>query len=221
MSFVVKILQIERPVSGLFGRLCKNRYPGGYTIPQPIPDHNRVQTRHRHAVQRRRRVLIDCWLPCLNINIMRSTLHRAVAVSLLLCCFTLTAQEKGMWRAVSSNAKSITGDVALSDQKITINLMTFTMVRVRALDQAELSAAFDADSKANGSGSLYRLQVPASRKFLGKNSLCGAEDTEWMATYVVGHSLQLAFYSGQKPPLFALDALANSADVCGTYSYMN
>jgi hypothetical protein len=29
ISFVFKILQINRPVSGLFGILCTNRYPGG------------------------------------------------------------------------------------------------------------------------------------------------------------------------------------------------
>jgi hypothetical protein len=125
-----------------------------------------------------------------------------------------------MWRAASSNAKSITGDIALSNEKITINFLSFTMVRVRALETSELSAAFDADSKANGTGSLYRLDIPSSRKFLKKNSLCGAEDTEWMATYVAGRSLQLAFFSGQKPPVLTLDALANSSDTCGIFSYI-
>jgi hypothetical protein len=152
---------------------------------------------------------------------MPNPLRRAIATSFLICCLTLTAQEKGMWRAASSNARSITGDVALSDEKITIDFSTFTMVRIRALDKSELSAAFDADANKNGSGSLYRLNVPSSRKFLRKNSLCGAEDTEWMATYVVGRSLQLAFFSGQKPPLLTLDALANSSDLCGTYAYVN
>jgi hypothetical protein len=93
------------------------------------------------------------------------------------------------------------------------------MARIRSLDKAELSAAFDADSNANGTGSLYRLQVPAARKFLHKNSLCGSEDTEWMATYIRGNSLQLAFFSGEKPPVFTLDALANSSDACGVFSY--
>ena len=148
-------------------------------------------------------------------------LRKAIAASFLICCLTLAAQqEKGMWRAASSTAKSITGDIALSDEKITINFLSFTMVRVRALDKTELSAALDADSKAAGTGSLYRMNIPASRKFLKKNSLCGAEDTEWMATYVAGRSLQLAFFSGQTPPVLTLDALANSSDLCGTYSYV-
>ena len=152
---------------------------------------------------------------------MRNPLHRTLAVaSFLLICLTLAAQEKGYWRAASSNAKSITGDVTLYDQKLMINFINFPMVRVRALEKAELSAAFDADSRANGTGSLYRLNIPGGRKFLGHNTLCGTDDTTWMATYVAGHSLQLAFFSGDKPPVFTLEALGNSADLCGTYSYI-
>lgn len=157
---------------------------------------------------------------CFNGSMPKS-LHKAIAASILICCLTLAAQqEKGMWRAANSTAKSITGDIALSDEKITINFMSFTMVRIRALDKTELSAAFDADNNAAGTGSLYRMNIPAARKFLKKNSLCGAEDTEWMATYVAGRSLQLAFFSGDKPPVLTLDALANSSDTCGTYTYV-
>jgi hypothetical protein len=145
--------------------------------------------------------------------------HRAIAASILLCCLTLTAQEKGVWGAVSSNAKSITGDVQLSSERISIDLITFPMARIRPLEKAELSAVFDADGNSPGGGSLYRLNVPAARKFLRKNSLCGTEDTEWMATYVRGNGLQLAFFSGQQPPILTLDALANSSDACGVFSY--
>ena len=156
---------------------------------------------------------------CFNRTNMRIAFPKALAASFLIFCLTLAAQEKGVWGAVSSNARSITGDVELANEKISIDFVSFTMARIRSLDKAELSAAFDADSNANGTGSLYRLQVPAARKFLHKNSLCGSEDTEWMATYVRGNSLQLAFFSGEKPPVFTLDALANSSDACGVFSY--
>jgi hypothetical protein len=109
---------------------------------------------------------------CFNRTNMRIAFHKALAASFLIFCLTLTAQEKGVWGAVSSNARSITGDVELSNEKISIDFVSFTMARIRSLDKAELSAAFDADSNANGAGSLYRLQVPAARKFLHKNSLC-------------------------------------------------
>jgi hypothetical protein len=150
----------------------------------------------------------------------RETLLRTLAASLLITCLTLAAQEKGAWRAASNTAQSITGDIALSDEKISINFSTFPMVKARTLTKGEISATFDADSNADGSGSLYRLDIPASKKFLHRNSLCGAEDTLWMVTYVAGRSLRLAFFSGQKVPVFTLDAISNSTDLCGTFSYV-
>ena len=148
----------------------------------------------------------------------RATSLKTLAAALLIC-LTLAAQERGAWRAASNTAQSITGDVALSDEKISINFSAFPMVKVRALNKGEISATFDADSNAEGSGNLYRLDIPASKKFLRRNSLCGAEDTLWMVTYVTGRSLRLAFFSGQKVPIFTLDAISNSTDLCGTFSY--
>jgi hypothetical protein len=133
---------------------------------------------------------------------------------------TAAAQDKGYWRASSSTAKSITGDVAIADEKFSINLTSFTIARIRALEPAEASALFDPDGTAGGSGSLYRLIVPASKKFLHRNSLCGSDDTQWMVTYVSGRSLQVAFFSGQKPPVFTADTLANSTDMCGKFGYV-
>jgi hypothetical protein len=133
---------------------------------------------------------------------------------------TAAAQDKGYWRAASSTAKSITGDVAIADEKFSINLTNFTIARIRSLEQGETSALFGAQGTAGGSGSLYRLIVPASKKFLHRNSLCGSDDTQWMVTYVAGRTLQLAFFSGQKPPMFATDVLENSTDLCGTFGYV-
>lgn len=130
------------------------------------------------------------------------------------------AQVKGNWRAANSTAQSITGDVTLSDEKISINFSGFAIARIRDLEPGEVSAAFDEDANAGGSGSLYRLNIPASKAFMHKNTLCGSEDTQWMAAYVAGHSLRLAFFSGQKIPVFTLDAISNSSDLCGTFSYV-
>jgi hypothetical protein len=153
---------------------------------------------------------------------MQTHLQRTLATtSLLLCCLTLAAQEKGNWRAASNNARAITGDVALADEKLFINFSGFTMSRIRSLEKPEISALFDADSTAvDGTAGLYRLDIPASKKFLHKNTLCGSDDTQWMVAYASGRSLQLAFFSSQKPPLLTLDALSNSTDLCGKYSYI-
>ncbi len=152
---------------------------------------------------------------------MRLYLRPAVLflLSLSLAAQQQAAPEQGMWRASSQNARTITGDIALSGQKIAINFLTFTIVRTRALDKAELSGAFDAGSDPSASGTLYRLQVRADQKFLHKNTLCGEEQTEWMATAVSGRSLQVIFFSGEKPPQLTLDAMNNSTNVCGAFTF--
>lgn len=139
---------------------------------------------------------------------------------MLACSFSSAAQENGDWRAASTTAKAITGDVALTDEKIAIDYSSFTIAQIRALGPAELSAAFNPESNGVGSGNLYRLSIPASKRFLHRNTLCGSEETQWMATYVAGHSLQLAFFSGSKMPVLTPEALADSLNLCGTFSYV-
>jgi hypothetical protein len=152
-------------------------------------------------------------------DMKRDKVLRAIVASLLACCMAVAAQEKGSWRAASSTAQSITGDVALSEDKISINYSSFVIAQIRSLAPSDLSAVF-ADSGAAGNGNLYRLSIPAAKKFLHKNTLCGDEDTQWMATSVAGRTLHLAFFSGQKMPVFTPDAIANSTDLCGTFSYV-
>ncbi len=142
----------------------------------------------------------------------------ALAGLLLCCSLSAAAQDKGYWRAVSSNANDITGDLTISDSKLAINFASFPLAQIRKLQPAEWSAIFDADP-GSGSGYLYRLNVPATKRFLHKNSLCGSDDTQWLATFVEGRSLRVAFFSGTDAPVLTVDALANSTDVCGTFSY--
>lgn len=145
---------------------------------------------------------------------------RSAAIALLCCSSLLPAQEKGSWRAASTTAKSITGDVAFAGQKLIINFAAFTIAQLRELTPDEVSAAFNADRDGGGTGNLYRLEIPADRRFLHKNTLCGSEDTQYMATYVLGHNLQIAFFSGAKMPTLSVDALANATNLCGTFSYV-
>ncbi|HZB89511.1 MAG TPA: hypothetical protein VE291_12685 [Terracidiphilus sp.] len=140
---------------------------------------------------------------------------------MLACAPGAAAQqpEKGYWRAASTTANSITGDLEISASKVTINFTAFPIAQARTLTPAEVSAAFDADVNAGGTGTLYHLNVSAERRFLHHNTLCGSEDTQWMATFVSGHTLQVAFFSGQSAPIFTFDAISHSADLCGTFAY--
>jgi len=129
------------------------------------------------------------------------------------------AQDKGAWHAESSNATSITSDVTVGKDSVTIDFMTFPLAPIRTLKPVEVSAVFDADVSAGISGMLYRMKVPAAQRFLHKNSLCGDADTQWMATYVTGHKLNVAFFSGDDMPVFTFDAISKTTDLCGTFGY--
>lgn len=142
-----------------------------------------------------------------------------VAALLLGCSLPSAAQDRGEWSAASSTAKSITGDISISDSKVFINLLGFPIAPIRKLTADEASAIFAAEGSRGQGGNLYRLNIPATRRFLHKNTLCGSEDTQWMVTNVAGKSLQLAFLSGADMPVFTPEAMGNSTDLCGTFSY--
>ena len=136
------------------------------------------------------------------------------------CCTVVHAQEdRGYWRAASTNAVAITGDVNIGELKVAINFATFPLAPIRRLKPEEVSAVFDADVNAGIEGSLYRLKVPAYKYIVKKNTLCGSEETQWMATYVTGRTMQVAFFSGDDMPVFAFDAVQKSTALCGVYTY--
>ncbi len=144
----------------------------------------------------------------------------AVVLLAAMCGAAAHAQEdRGYWRAASSNARSITGDVSIAELKVAINYLLFPLAPIRRLKPAEVSAVFDADVNAGIEGSLYRLKVPPWQRFLHKNTLCGEEETEWMATYVAGRTMQVAFFSGDDMPVFTFDAIQHSPALCGTFVY--
>ena len=144
---------------------------------------------------------------------------RLVLSALLLCTLTGFAQEKGNWRAVSKTARAITGDVRLSNEHVLIDFTSYTIAQIRTLKPQEAASAFVDDAAPNGTGNLYRLSIPGNKKFLGKNTLCGGEDTQWMASYVTGKTLQLAFFSGETMPVLTPEAVATATNLCGTFMY--
>jgi hypothetical protein len=143
-----------------------------------------------------------------------------LALALLLSLsFSAAAQDKGYWRSSSQTASSITGDIVITDAKLTMNFLAWPLVPVRALKPIEISAVFDADGNVAQAGNLYRVSISATQRLLHKNTLCGTEQTQWMATWIDGRSLHVAFFSGSNPPVFTFDAIRNSTDVCGTFLY--
>jgi hypothetical protein len=144
----------------------------------------------------------------------------AALALLFVASIPAAAQDKGPWRASSSEARAITGDIAIADARLIVNFAGFTLAQIRPLTQAEAGAAFDADPSTPGGGNLYRLSIPADKRFQHKNTLCGSDETQWMATWASGSGIRVAFFSGATMPVLTLEALNNSSNVCGNYSYI-
>lgn len=150
-------------------------------------------------------------------------LPNILCLTFVLACATggwAQVPEKGYWKAASNTAASITGDIALSNSKITIDFTSFLLAPARQLVPAEVSAVFDEAVDTAGPGSLFRLNIPATRRFLSHNTLCGSEDTHWMATYLAGKTLRVAFFSGDDAPTLTFEKMQGSTTLCGTYTFV-
>lgn len=128
-------------------------------------------------------------------------------------------QERGTWRPVNKTAQQITGDLIIGGERLSMNFLTFPIAEIRPLKPEEILAAFDTPDPKVGEGHLYRLSIPGDKRFLHKNTLCGSEETQWMATYASGKGLGVIFFSNAFPPVFTTEALSSSVNLCGTFSY--
>ena len=144
---------------------------------------------------------------------------RLVLVGLCLAARAGAQEDRGLWRAASTNARAITGDVTVAEAKVTLNFLTFPLAAIRRLKPVEVSAVFDADVNAGIEGTLYRLRVPGAQYISKKNTLCSGEEAQWMATYATGRTLKVAFFSGDDMPVFTFDAMQNATTQCGKFVY--
>ena len=138
----------------------------------------------------------------------------AAVAAFLAFTLSATAQEDGPWRAASTNARAITGDVIFSPLKVTINFTTFTIAQIRLLKTEEVLALFNPDSPTGG-GNIFRVDIPADKRFLHKNTLCGSESTQWIVTYAQGRDLHIALFSGATVPVLTVDALNDALALAG------
>lgn len=161
--------------------------------------------------------------PFFSVSYPQSMKSPILTALLLLLALPAAAQDKGYWRASSNTATSITGDITLSAVKLSVNFAPFPLAEIRPLQPAEINALFNADAATqnavSGSGNLYRLNIPGSKHFLHKNTLCGSDDVQWMATWASGRTLQVAFFSGSDMPVLKPEVIANATNLCGTFTY--
>ena len=130
-------------------------------------------------------------------------------------------RQRGIRRRSRSQAlENVTGDIAFTDIKLILNFSAFTIAQIRELQPAEITALFPSAGTDSGTGNLYRTSIPADKRLLHKNTLCGADETQWLSTFVSGRHLQLAFFSGASIPKLTPEALANTTSLCGTFTYV-
>jgi len=143
----------------------------------------------------------------MGLRVARQTWIAALLLAGVVCSAArVSAQEdRGYWRAASTTAFAVTGDITIGEAKVTLNFATFPLAAIRRLKPVEVSAVFDADVNAGIEGTLYRLS--------------GGEETQWMATYATGHTLKVTFFSGDDMPVFTFDAMQNTTTLCGTFVY--
>lgn len=151
--------------------------------------------------------------------ICKSKLALAMAIVFSCSLGAFAQADAGYWRAESKTAQSITGDIGIGGEKIVMNFMRFTIAEIRQLKSAEVSAMFDVPAEDANRGELYRLSIPADKKFLHRNNLCGNEETQWMATFASGKSLRVAFFSGGSMPVFTIESISNTTNLCGIFNY--
>lgn len=129
------------------------------------------------------------------------------------------ARDLGYWRTGDSMASTITGDIEIRRSRVMIDYMVYSLAPIRSLKPAEVSAVFGVVSQPGISGMLYRLKVPATQRFQHKNTLCGYEETQWMATYARPKKLDVAFFSGSSMPVLTFEAMQGSQTRCGVFRY--
>ena len=105
-----------------------------------------------------------------------------ILASVLACCVSVTAQDRGLWRAANSSAQSITGDVAISGDKLSINYTSFTIAQIRAPRASRGWRSFRYGQQFRE----QRLSLPVKRT--GNKKIHAQEHSVWIRGYAVdGH----------------------------------
>ncbi len=143
----------------------------------------------------------------------------AAAFALVLAP-ALHAQDRGYWHASSKTARSVTGDISITELRVVLNFAGYTIAQIRSVEQGEAAAVFSDLDGTPTTGNLYRLVIPGGKQILRHQTICGAEDTQWMVTAVEGKTLRVAFFSGSSMPALTPEGMADATTLCGTYTYV-
>ncbi|MFZ3264755.1 MAG: hypothetical protein WA172_12205 [Terriglobales bacterium] len=122
--------------------------------------------------------------------------------------------------AASTTAMSITGDIKISPGKLGMVGRDYPLTIVRDIGVQYLKDAGKIVDVAKPTGArFYKTKIPARTKLVNSNTICGGrKDANWLLVVTQnGHSLSLAFFSGDREPILA--AASESTELCATFGY--
>lgn len=132
----------------------------------------------------------------------------AAVFALLVAGATPALAEGDVYKAFSTTAESITGDISMDDFSI-----TFANGK-----QLKFSALIGDHFVVDGervNASVYGVEDPSDPELENGNRLCGAGDVTYLASWSGGEGLTVvAVFTGDEPP-------ASSSEMCASYTYQD
>ncbi|CAN7561413.1 hypothetical protein [Aminobacter aminovorans] len=129
-------------------------------------------------------------------------------LGLLVATTAPVLAEGDRYRAFSTTAESITGDISMDDFSI-------TFANGESLKFAALLGDHFVVDGERVNASVYSVEDPADPELENGNRLCGAGDVTYLASWSGGDGLTIvAVFTGDEPP-------ESSADMCASYTYQD
>jgi hypothetical protein len=117
---------------------------------------------------------------------------------------------------------SITGDISLTSETITMAHKSFKLKFVREVGKQALQDVgkiVDYPQPASRA-SLYKTMISSHVVLANANTICGRDDGTWMLAAYDNNKLSLAFFSGTSEPDLDYKVVEVSHTLCGTYAYV-
>jgi hypothetical protein len=117
---------------------------------------------------------------------------------------------------------SITGDISLTSEAITMVHKSFKLKLVREIGKQALQdvGRIVDHPETPSRASLYKTMISSHAVLASGNTICGPDDGTWMLAVYDNNKLSLAFFSGTSEPNLDYKVVAVNHTLCGTYGYV-
>jgi hypothetical protein len=127
----------------------------------------------------------------------------AIVPMVLLALTTPALAKAARWTATSSTSMAITGDIAVSADRIIFGNGASIGIKQAAPDRPEV----------------FTIDPPSNPVLLQGNRLCGDQPPTFLTLYRDGGSLALSVFDGPDMPPSPASALDTPPGLCATYHY--